>query len=100
MGGDVTILLPHGELKTTADNRLSKRLSSLEGKRIGFIDNMLWQSMHVLVDELDQVLTSEYGIGKTEVLSTHANWSQPDEFRAQIEEFGISVDAVISGLGN
>ena len=99
MGGEVTILLPHGEVKA-AESRLSKRLSSLEGKRVGFIDNVLWQSMHVLVDELDRVLTSEYGVEKTEVLKTHANWSNPDQYRAQLEEFGERVDAVISGMGN
>lgn len=99
MGAEVTILLPHGEVKAT-ESRLSKRVSGLAGKRVGFIDNVLWQSMHVLVDELDRVLTSEYGVEKTEVLSTHANWSHPDEFRAQLEGFGERVDAVISGMGN
>ena len=47
----ITILLPHGEVDDER-SRLAPRDGSLAGKKVGFLDNELWRSMHILTDEL------------------------------------------------
>jgi hypothetical protein len=100
MGDRVTILLPRAEAKASA-SRLAPRPASLAGKRVGFIDNELWRSMHILVDELAQVFTQEYGVTGTETIFVHPGTGLlPKEYIDELAALGQRVDVVVSGLGN
>ncbi len=100
MGKTITILLPHGELDGSR-TQLAPRLPSLEGKRVGFLDNELWRSMHILCDEMGKVLTSEYGVVSTETIYMNPmNGRLPKKYQDDLKAFSDRVDAVISGLGN
>lgn len=96
----VTILLPHGEVKA-GQMKLAPRLASLQGKRVGFLDNELWRSMHILVDELGKVLTGEYGVAGTETIYMNPlKGALPKKYQDQLRDLSRRVDAVVSGLGN
>ncbi len=95
-----TILLPHGE-QEGRDSRLAPRLKSLERKRVGFINNELWRSMHILQDELAKVFTSEYGVVDPETVYVGPQkGADPKQYLAELEGLTKRVDAVVSGLGN
>lgn len=97
---NVTILLPVGELEGP-DAQLAARLESLEGKKLGFINNELWRSMHIVQDELIKVLTSEYGVVETEsIYIGPGTGSMPQKYLDEIGGLTDKVDAVVSGLGN
>ncbi len=96
----VKVLLPVGEVEA-GGAKLAPRLRSLEGKRIGFIDNEMWRSMHILVDDLAKVFTAEYGATGTEtVFLGPAAEVNPKGYQAALGELAGKVDAVVSGLGN
>ncbi|MFC1926544.1 hypothetical protein ACFLWV_02200 [Chloroflexota bacterium] len=95
MGNNVTILLPHGEV-ASASIKLAPRPASLAGKMVGFINNELWRSMHIICDELAKVLTTEHGVKSTETIYVY----NPKEYEERLKELSRSVDLVISGLGN
>jgi hypothetical protein len=100
MGDRITILLPRAEAKASA-TRLAPRPASLAGKRVGFIDNQLWRSMHVLVDELGKVFTEEYGVTGTETIYVHPGTGLlPKEYIEELGRLADRVDVVVSGLGN
>ena len=100
MAENVTILLPHGELQGE-ESKLAPRLASLEGKKLGFINNELWRSMHILQDELIKVLTSEYGVTDTEsIYIGPGTGAMPQKYVDEIKGMTDKVDAVVSGLGN
>ncbi|MEE9285244.1 MAG: hypothetical protein V3V35_05890 [Dehalococcoidia bacterium] len=100
MGDTITILLPHGEIDGTR-TRLAPRLPSLEGKRVGFLDNELWRSMHIMCDEMAKVLTSEYGVVATETIFMNPlKGSLPKKYQEQLSALSQRVDVVVSGLGN
>ena len=100
MGNTVTILLPHGEVES-APTALAPRPASLSGKRIGFINNELWRSMHIICDELAKVLTSECGAKSTETIYVHpVTATDPKGYQEKMEDFSRRVDFSISGLGN
>ena len=96
----IEILLPHGETEGEP-SRLAPRADTLRGKRVGFIDNELWRSMHILVDEMSKLLEREHGVVGVEVLrSGPGHGSDPSKYRGQLEALSHRVDAVVSGLGN
>lgn len=100
MGKTVTILLPHGEIGSPP-TKLAPRSLSLAGRRIGFIDNELWRSMHILCDELAKVFTSEYGVEGTETIYVNPmSGSAPKDYQDKLEGLRRRVDVVVSGLGN
>jgi hypothetical protein len=100
MGDRVTILLPRAEVKASA-SRLAPRPASLAGKRVGFIDNELWRSMHILVNELAQVFTQEHGVTATETIFIHPGTGLlPKEYVDELAALSRRVDVVVSGLGN
>ena len=100
MANMTTILLPHGETGDHA-SRLTPRLPSIEGRKVGFIDNEMWRSMHILVDEVRKVVTSEYGVTDTEVIfSSPGHGRDPKEYQDRLVGLSQRVDAVVSGLGN
>ena len=94
------ILLPRAEVQVSA-SRLAPRPTSLAGKRVAFIDNDLWRSMHILVDEMAKTFTAESGVTGTEtVLTRHATGVVPKEFQAALAKLSSRVDVALSGLGN
>ena len=96
----MTILLPHGEVDSRT-SKLAPRPSSLAGVRVGFIDNVLWRSMHFACDELAKVLTSEYGVEGTETVYIPPDkGGNPKEYHEQLDNLRQRVEVVISGLGN
>ncbi len=98
--GKIKIMLPHGEIEGELSD-LAPRVASLEGKRIGFIDNDMWRSMHLLVDDLGKIFTSEYGAVGTETINLGPGIEgDPKKYQETLEEFTDKVDAVVSGLGN
>ena len=100
MAQQVTILLPHGEVEF-GESRLAARPASLEGRKVGFLDNDMWRSMHILSDEMAKVLTSEYGVVEAEVIRLGPmQGGLPKEYQDRLEDFASRVDAVVSGLGN
>lgn len=97
---EITILLPGGEVPK-ADYRLADRPRSLRDQRVGFLDNELWRSMHILTDEFSKLLTAEHGVAAVDVLrSGPAHGSAPSEYRERLSQWSHDVDAVVSGLGN
>jgi hypothetical protein len=96
----ISILLPHGEVDASRARR-APRLSSLRGKRIGFLDNGLWRSMRIFADEASKVLTQTHGVAGTEVAdSGPMHGARPQEYQERLRELAAGVDAVVSGLGN
>ena len=100
MRDQITILLPHGESEE-ADGKLADRLPDLHGKRVGFVDNELWRSMHILVDELGETLKRDHGVSTTETifLSPGAG-ALPKKYQEALQDLATRVDAVVTGLGN
>jgi len=100
MAGTITILLPQGEIDAQAV-RIAPRLRSLEGKRVGFVNNELWRSMHILQDELEKVFTGEYGVVETETIYIGpGTGAMPQKYIDELRGLSERVDAVVSGLGN
>ena len=100
MADQITILLPHGEPDET-DSKLAERLPELRGKKVGFVDNELWRSMHILVDELGDVLKRDHGVTETEtIFLSPAAGALPKKYRDALESLATRVDAVVTGLGN
>lgn len=98
----ITILLPHGE-STAPDVRLAPRPVTVTGKRIGVVDNGLWQSMRVLTDELTGILQREYGttvVGVDRIQTHYGRGADPKAFEAALSDLSKRVDLVITGLGN
>ena len=96
----ITILLPHGE-PTGAATRLAPRLRTLSGKRVAFLDNDMWRSMHIAADELGKVLMGEYGVVETEtIMMPPLKGNLTPEYERRLRELSGRVDAVVSGLGN
>ena len=100
MSDRITILLPHGE-PDESESKLAERLPDLHGKKVGFVDNELWRSMHILVDELGETLKRDHGVTETETifLSPGAG-ALPKKYQDALEELATRVDAVVTGLGN
>ena len=100
MSERITILLPHGEPDDVA-SKLAERLPDLHGKKVGFVDNELWRSMHILVDELGETLKRDPAATETETifLSPGAG-ALPKKYQDALEELATRVDAVVTGLGN
>jgi hypothetical protein len=95
----IAILLPHGEIDS-ARTRRAPRLASLAGKRIGFIDNGLWDSMRILADEMAKALSGEHGVSATSSVLSAATHGHPETYRQELKRRADAVDAVVSGLGN
>ena len=100
MSNLVRILLPHGDV-SAAKNQLAPRLDGVAGKRIGIVDNDMWQSMHILAGELTDVLTGAYGAAGVQTITYHyGTGADRQEIQTKLERLSQEVDAVVSGLGN
>ena len=96
----IEILLPHGEVEG-GPSRLAPRSGSLRDKRVGFLDNDLWRSMHILVDEMSKVLERDHGVAGLEVMrSGPGHGADPSAYHERLRNLSQRVDAVVSGLGN
>ncbi len=75
---------------------LAPRLSSLEGCKIGLIDNGWW-SLDVLYNEIETLLAEQHGVAG--FLRKPKHTSSPTD-REDIEDIVRNCGAVITGLGN
>jgi hypothetical protein len=96
---EIAILLPHGEIES-GRNRRAPRLASLAGKRIGFIDNGLWDSMRILADEMAKTLSADHGVSATSSVLSATTHGHPETYREELQKRAGVADAVVSGLGN
>jgi hypothetical protein len=102
MMAEMMILLPHGE-PVAGSARLAPRVGSLAGKRVGFADNDVWRSMHILRDELARILQAEHGVAAFETMTYHYGYGRGQagkEYRDRLSRLAEATDVVVSGLGN
>ncbi len=85
----VTILLPVDAV-AAPPLRLAARPATMAGRRIGVVDNGLWRSMDVVIDELAPAAVHRFD---------HLAPDFPAQ-QAALAEFATDVDMVVSGLGN
>ena len=80
----------------TPGGELAARLTSLEGKTVGFISNGK-EGTKGFFGHLDRLLREEHGVAKV-VMRTKSNYSAPADphIVAEIKNW----DAVISGIGD
>ncbi len=91
----MTILLPTPEAQVKG-TPLAPRLSSLRGKRVGFINNQ-WYSMNLTFEVFEEMLYEKHDIsGVVKKLTQPGVPLTKDEF----QDLAGKVDAVITGLGN
>lgn len=92
----VPMLMPFAEGAQSSGASLAPRLSTLEGKTIGIINNG-WKCMQVASQELRQLLTTEYGV--SEILEKEITPLQTLS-AGDMDELMRRADAVICGVGN
>ena len=73
------------------------RPATLEGKRIGLIDNTKFNSDRLL-EKIGEILKSEYGVAETRMFRKH-NASVPAHEEI-IQEIRKSCDAMVAGVGD
>jgi hypothetical protein len=94
-GARVVVLAPHAERIQRAETRpVAPRLASLEGARIGFVDNG-FSAVAILHDEFRRGLAA-YGIAP--VIERKRYWRPLDPDR--LDALAGAADAVIGGLCN
>jgi hypothetical protein len=91
----ITVLMPHTEREGALKGK-APRLFDLKGKRIGFLDNLIWTSTKTTFQEFEQVLRSEYGIAE----AVHEAKSSQQAPASELEAFAKRVDAAIVGMAN
>lgn len=80
-----------------ASGKLAWNLSALEGKVVGFVDNVK-PNFHYLVDDLAELLMSRHGVASVvKHRKRTASVPAPDEIMRDIEE---KCDLVITGSGD
>ena len=91
----ITILMPNAE-DQEADNRLTPRLANLEGKTVGFVDNMVWTSTKIAFGEIERTMREEYGLKGAVYLDMHGQVDGREKLTALVDQ----VDAAIVALAN
>jgi hypothetical protein len=89
------VLDPTNEMKA-ADGRLAERLTSLQGKTIGFISNGK-EGTKGYFTHLERMLREELGVANV-VLRTKSNYSAPAD--AHIVDELKNWHAVVAGVGD
>ena len=92
----VAILMPHAELSTEDAGELAPRLTSLQGRTIGIVNNS-WRCMDVIANELDTVLSGRFEVAGIDERRISAAQTLPI---AAVEEMASTCDAVVVGIGN
>ena len=73
-----------------------RKLESLRGKVVGFIDNAK-PNFNFLVDDLAQLLVERHGVAR---VLKHRKPGQVPVTQSVLEEFAAECDAVITGSGD
>jgi hypothetical protein len=90
------ILMPYAEVAGSVAWSGAPRLSTLEGRSIGIVNNS-WRCMDVLADELVALLTREHGVAAIRQERISAAQVLPEDRLADMVE---RCDAVVVGIGN
>lgn len=95
----IELLLPSAEIDAK-QSKLAPRVPSLEGRKFGFIDHHKWPSMAIARDELEKVLSGEYGATSVGTLYlSHAEYTNQPKYMDLLKDLSSRVDVVLSGLG-
>jgi hypothetical protein len=90
------ILMPYAESVGSVAWRGAPRLSTVDGRTIGIVNNS-WRCMDVVAAELSELLTGEHGVsGIREEKISAAQVLPPD----RLAEMARRCDAVVVGIGN
>lgn len=92
----VEILMPYAEPSASQGGLVAPRLSSLDGRTIGLVNNS-WRCMNVVADELTRRLKSDHGVVEIVERRISAAQTLPPPM---VEEIAGACDAVIVGIGN
>lgn len=90
----IEVLLPIGERPNTGQSRLSPRIDSIKGLRIGVLTNN-WKAMEYIADECCNLLVSEYGAKEAFAIATPTTLAMSPEMLADV---AARCDAAIVGL--
>jgi hypothetical protein len=90
----IEILLPVGERAGSQESRVSPRLDSLKGMRIGVLSNN-WKAMEYIADECCARLVADFGAKEAFAVSTPSTLAMPREL---VDDIAARCDAVIVGL--
>jgi hypothetical protein len=91
----VELLDPTGVIAQSAE-RPAERPASLEGRRLGLLDNTMGWS-HVVLEELGKILTDKYGLSEVRKVE-RPNLSRPTP-AAMLDDLVASTDLVVTGVG-
>ncbi len=91
----LSLLLPTPETSVN-DTRPAARLTSIRGKRIGFINNQWW-SFNSTLNQFEELLYEKHEIADTVTKLTEIGIPLTPE---ALEDLAGNADAVITGLGN
>ena len=92
----VDVLMPYAEPAEVEAGRLAPRLSSLDGRTVGLVNNS-WRCMHVVAGDLTRRLKAEHGV--VEVIEHRISAAQTLP-PPTLQEMAMACDAVIVGIGN
>lgn len=92
----VDVLMPYAEPSQAEGGRLAPRLSTLDGRTVGLVNNS-WRCMNVVAEELTRRLKAEHGVVDVVERRISAAQTLPP---AMLEEMVGACDAVIVGIGN
>ena len=92
----VEILMPYAEAAEAASWRGAPRLSTLDGRTVGIVNNS-WRCMDLITSELSALLTSDFGVRAVVEEKISAAQMVPDDRLLALSE---SCDAVVVGIGN
>jgi hypothetical protein len=90
------ILMPYAESAATGGWRGAARLSTLDGRTVGVVNNS-WRCMNVLTAELTDLLAGEHGVARIREERISAAQVLPDD---RLAAMARECDAVVVGIGN
>ncbi|MBI3966339.1 MAG: hypothetical protein HY329_11965 [Chloroflexi bacterium] len=96
MAGKIQVVVPVGKPRTVA-RQTAPRVSSLENKSIGFIDNSK-HNADILFAGIAKRLSAQFPVGET--VERHKNNSSIGAPKAMLAELAERCDVVITGTGD
>jgi hypothetical protein len=91
----IDVLMPYAERVDGATSLLAPRLADLGGVTLGIVNNS-WRCMHVISEEVQEVLR-DYGVAGFMERRISAAQVLPDP---QVEALAAECGAVVVGIGN
>lgn len=88
--------MPYAEPVSGTAWRAAPRLSTLEGRTVGIVNNS-WRCMHVIAENLATLLTRDLGVAAVREVRISAAQTLPEE---RFAELAAECDAVVVGIGN